>query len=105
MLHDFVSIQCIQHIANGLKRVKRVGADKVTCLCFIRTTHGLPCACELSNLQTQGYHIPLEIIHVFWRILYFEEYEVIEEGGEAQLDIYKEREELKRYFNNLDIFR
>lgn len=63
-LHDFVSWQCIQHIKKELERVKRVGTDKFEHGYFIRTTHGLPCACELAGLLIQGYHAPLESIHL-----------------------------------------
>lgn len=31
--------------------IKFVGCDKVACRCVIRTTHGLPCACELVVFQ------------------------------------------------------
>lgn len=80
-----------------------VGSNKVVCGCFIRTMHGLPCMCELTSLQIQGYVVPLESIHVFWKKLQIEEHEVtIEESG-TYLDLEKEFEKLKRYFSILDI--
>lgn len=69
-LHDFVSRYCIQHISKELERIKFVGHDKTTRGCFIKTTHGLPCACEFAGYQIQGEHIPLDSIHVFWKIIY-----------------------------------
>lgn len=59
--------------------VYRVGVDKVASGCFIRATHGLPCACELASLKIQGYLVALESIHVFWKKLHIEEHKVIEE--------------------------
>lgn len=75
-MHDFVSRQCMQHVKKELERIKFVGCDKDACGCFIRTTHGLPCACELACLRIQGESILLESIRVFWKKLYIEEHEV-----------------------------
>lgn len=65
IMNDFVSRHCMQHVVTELEIVKRVGADKVACGYFIRTTHGLPCAHELANIKIQGYLIPLKSIHLF----------------------------------------
>nr|XP_027189376.1 uncharacterized protein LOC105851939 [Cicer arietinum] len=54
-------------IDNQLERVKIVGTNKTECGCSIRTTHGLPCACELAKLQINGNAIPLDSIHDFWK--------------------------------------
>lgn len=56
-LQGFVSRQCIQHIGKELEKVKFVGASKDACGCFIRTTHGLPCACQLVGFQIQDNHV------------------------------------------------
>lgn len=53
-LHNFVLRKCIQHIGKELERVKFVGTSKDDCGCFIRTIHGLPCACKLDDFQIQG---------------------------------------------------
>ncbi|XP_058746892.1 uncharacterized protein LOC131619864 [Vicia villosa] len=74
--HSFVSRQCIQLIEKELERVKFVGASKQRCGCYIRTTHGLPCACQLVGYHILGIPIPLESIHVFWTKLQISEYEV-----------------------------
>ncbi|XP_073223420.1 uncharacterized protein [Cicer arietinum] len=50
-LHHCVSRKCMKLIDNQLERVKIVGTNKTECGCSIRTTHGLPCACELAKLQ------------------------------------------------------
>nr|XP_027192079.1 uncharacterized protein LOC113787271 [Cicer arietinum] len=41
----------MKKIDKQLERVKIVGTNKTECGCSIRTTHGLPCACELAKLQ------------------------------------------------------
>lgn len=45
-LNGFVLRQCIQHITKEFERVKRIGADKIACGGFIKTTHMLPCGCD-----------------------------------------------------------
>lgn len=78
-LHDFVSRHCIQHVVKELEKVKFIGSEKDACGCFIRTTHGLPCACQLAGIQIQGEHVLLESIHVFWNKLNIEEHKVTQE--------------------------
>ncbi|KAI3873160.1 hypothetical protein MKX03_002406 [Papaver bracteatum] len=39
------------------------------CLCIIRKTHGLPCACEIVNSHKNGNHISLNNIHDHWKQL------------------------------------
>ncbi|CAL5215333.1 unnamed protein product [Lathyrus oleraceus] len=56
-LHGFVSRQCIHHIWIELEKVKFIGTSKDACGCFIRITHGLPCACQLAGFQIQGKHV------------------------------------------------
>lgn len=73
------------------------------CGCFIRTTHGLPCACQLAGFQIQGNHVPLDPIHVFFKKLHIEEHDVNHEDSGTTLDLEAECEELKIYFNSLDI--
>lgn len=81
-LHDFVSRQCKQHIEKELERVKFVGASKDACGCFIRTTRGLPCACQLVSFQIQDNLVPLETIHVSGKKLHIKEHDVShEESG------------------------
>lgn len=67
--------------------VKIVGYEKVECGCFIRKTHGLPYACELASLQIQGYNVPFESIHMFWKKLHIKEHDAIEEDSGEQLDL------------------
>ncbi|KAH1241435.1 hypothetical protein GmHk_07G019023 [Glycine max] len=57
----------------------------------MRTTHGLPWACELSKYVVGI--IPLEIIHMFWRRLNFSN----------QVSITKEMEIISKRFEELDV--
>lgn len=66
-LHGFVSRKCLQHLVKEVERVKFIGTSKDACGCFIRITHGLPCACQLAGFQIQGNFVPLDLIHVFGR--------------------------------------
>ncbi|XP_052193889.1 uncharacterized protein LOC127802218 [Diospyros lotus] len=42
----------------------KIGIDKVSCGCVIRTTYGLPCACEIAEFMVQGRPIPLSTVHI-----------------------------------------
>ncbi|XP_073222592.1 uncharacterized protein [Cicer arietinum] len=85
-----------------LQRVKIVGTDKTICGCSIRTTHGLPCACELAKLQISGNVIPLDSIHVFWRKLSLEN-EFVDEESLSDYDFLEELEAMKAYMKKHDI--
>ncbi|XP_050877072.1 uncharacterized protein LOC127080822 [Lathyrus oleraceus] len=102
-LHGFVSRKFIHHIRKKLQRVKYIGTSKYACGCFIRIRYGLPCACQLVGFQIQGKLVPLDPIHVFWKKLHIEEHGVNHEDTGTKLDLEAECEELKTYFNSLDI--
>ncbi|XP_058763165.1 protein FAR1-RELATED SEQUENCE 5-like [Vicia villosa] len=99
--NSFVSRQYIQLVGKELEKFKFAGASKERCGCYIRTTHGLPCACQLGGYQILGIPIPLETIHVFWMKLQILEYEV--SPDESKWDLEEECEELKRQFSTMDI--
>nr|XP_027191085.1 uncharacterized protein LOC101490420 isoform X2 [Cicer arietinum] len=101
-LHHFVSRTCLKNIDEQLKRVKMVGIDKIKCGCSIRTTHGLPCACELAYLQISATLIPLDTIHIFWRKLNME-HELEHEESLSQYDFLEELEAMKAYMKTQDI--
>ncbi|XP_004515629.1 uncharacterized protein [Cicer arietinum] len=88
--------------SDKLQRVKIVGTDKTICGCSIRTTHGLPCACELAKLQISGNVIPLDSIHVFWRKLSLEN-ELEDEESLSDYDFSEELEAMKAYTKKHDI--
>ncbi|XP_073226861.1 protein FAR-RED IMPAIRED RESPONSE 1-like [Cicer arietinum] len=93
-LHHCVSRKCFKKIDKQLQRVKIVGTDKTICGCSIRTTHGLPCACELAKLQISGNVIPLDSIHVFWRTLSLENF-LEDEESLSDYDFSEELEAMK----------
>ena len=60
----FVSKYALQNIAEESDRVEYVGLDRSRCRCTIRSTHGLPCACELDTFGVGS--IPLQLVHFIW---------------------------------------
>ena len=58
-----VSRYAINEIAVELDRIQYFGNDPSSCGCAMRSTHGLPCACELSRYAVVN--IPLELVHMF----------------------------------------
>ena len=64
-----VSRYALNQIAAELERVDYAGKNPSSCGCMVRTTLGLPCACELSKYV--GGCIPLDLIHMFWKRLSF----------------------------------
>ena len=59
-LLGYVSTSALDFIAEEIRRVSRY-----KCGCAIRSTHGLPCACELAGYRC----VPLKSVHPFWRRL------------------------------------
>ncbi|XP_020255315.1 uncharacterized protein LOC109832304 [Asparagus officinalis] len=49
--------------------LQEMGQDPTTCGCYLRRTHGLPCAHELQYYIINGYSIPLDQIHDYWKKL------------------------------------
>ena len=68
-LLGMISMYALNEIAVEYECVAYAGKNHSRCGCVIRTTHGLPCACELSKYVVGS--IPLETIHIFWRRLGF----------------------------------
>ncbi|XP_027189060.2 uncharacterized protein [Cicer arietinum] len=101
-LHHCVSRKCMKLIDKQLERVKIVGTNKTECGCSIRTTHGLPCACELAKLQIYGNVIPLDSIHDFWKQLSIA-HELEDEESLSDYDFSEELEAMKAYMKKHDI--
>ncbi|RDX82859.1 hypothetical protein CR513_36299, partial [Mucuna pruriens] len=97
-LQGFVSRSALCHIADQFDRVKTVGIDSSICGCMIRTTHGLPCACELARYSLVCHPVPLQAIHVHWRRLNYQE--MNDEGFE--LSLQREIDALHKQFQELD---
>ena len=63
----------------------------------MRTTYGLPCACELARYVLGS--IPLDTIHMFWRRLSF-----LNQGlSEPKVSITEEMETISKWFEELDV--
>ncbi|KAH1225478.1 hypothetical protein GmHk_11G032360 [Glycine max] len=80
-------------IAAEYERVHYAGKNLSRCGCVMRTTHGLPYACELSKYVLGT--IPLETIHMFWRRLRL---------SEPQVTITEEMETISKRFEKLDVY-
>ncbi|KAL6584898.1 hypothetical protein OROMI_004187 [Orobanche minor] len=67
LLRGFVSNEALDIILGERKRWKDLQLDSSNCDCRLRSSCGLPCACELSMYT--GKYIPLDSIDIFWRKL------------------------------------
>ena len=63
----------------------------------MRTTHGLPCACELSRYVVGI--IPHETIHMFWWRLSYSDQGLFE----PEVNITEEMEIISKWFEKLDV--
>ncbi|XP_027906868.1 PKS-NRPS hybrid synthetase CHGG_01239-like isoform X1 [Vigna unguiculata] len=99
-LQGLVSRSALSHIADEYDRVRDVGTDSSKCCCIVRTTHCLPCACELAKYNTTGHPIPLEAIHVHWKKLNFIDRGINDE--EFELSLQPELDALLKRFQELD---
>ncbi|XP_050207737.1 PKS-NRPS hybrid synthetase cheA-like [Mercurialis annua] len=90
-----VSHYCLDLVAKELRRMRELSCDVlVRCGCVLRTTHQIPCACELKAVIDAGVLISLDSIHSFWKTL------VIGDGVETseQADYAAFQSEDHRYF-------
>ncbi|KAH1266555.1 hypothetical protein GmHk_01G002021 [Glycine max] len=87
----------LNQIAAEFESVHYVGKDPSTCGCVMRSTHGLPCACELSKYVVGC--IPLDSIHMFWRRLSFSDQGL----SEPKESIKAEIETISKIFEELDV--
>ncbi|MCI22878.1 otubain [Trifolium medium] len=91
----------LMRILAEVRRAKDVGLDKSKYGCISRTTFGLPCACELSNVVMERNPISLDIIHSHWKRLSLEDADLIQEGRPS-LSLLPEWEVIQARFNNAD---
>ncbi|KAH1261858.1 hypothetical protein GmHk_02G004622 [Glycine max] len=68
-LLGMVSRYALNQIIVEFERVHYASKNPSYCGCVMRTTHSLPCACELSKYVLGS--VPLDSIHMFWRRLSF----------------------------------
>ena len=91
-----VSRYALYQIAVEFEHVSYTGIDSSRCGCVMRTTHGLPCACELARYVVGS--IPLDVIHMFWWRLSF-----LDQGlFEPEVNITEEIETISKRFEELD---
>ncbi|KAH1215300.1 hypothetical protein GmHk_13G036471 [Glycine max] len=96
-LLGMVSSYALNQIAAEFERVHYVGKNPSTCGCVMRTTHGLPCACELFKYVVGC--VPLDSIHMFWRRLSF-----LDQGlSKPEVSIKEEMETVSKIFEELDV--
>ncbi|KAH1205374.1 hypothetical protein GmHk_16G046096 [Glycine max] len=82
---------------DSVKLVNACNLNPSSCGCVVRTTLGLPCACELSKYV--GSCIPLDSIHMFWRRLSF-----LDQGlSEPEVGIKDVMETISKKFEELDV--
>ena len=79
--------ECVHYAGKNLSR----------CGCIMRTTHGLPYACELTRYVVST--IPLKTIHMFWRRLSF-----LDQGlSEPKVSIIEDMKTISKRFEKLDV--
>ena len=91
-----VSRYALNQIVVEFEHVHYAGKNPSSCGCFMRTMHGLPCACELSKYVIS---IPLDSIHMFWRRLNFSDQGL----SEPEVTIKEEMETISKRFEELDV--
>ena len=96
-LLGMVSRYTFNEITVEYECVPYVGKNPSRCGCVMRTTHGLPCAWELSKYVVGS--IPLETVHIFWCRLSFSNLGLCE----AEVTIIEEMEIILKQFELLDV--
>ncbi|KAH1226107.1 hypothetical protein GmHk_11G032862 [Glycine max] len=91
------SRDALNEIASEVERLRYLGNNPSSCGCVMRSTHGLPCACELSR-YTAG-SILVELVHIFWRRLCFSDQGLCE----AEVSIKEEIETISKRFEEFDV--
>ena len=92
-----ISRNALNEIAAEVERLRYLDNDPSSCGCVMRSTHNLPCACELSR-YTAG-NIPMDSVHMFWRRLCFSDQGLCEAEASIKADI----ETISRRFEELDV--
>ncbi|KAH1254914.1 hypothetical protein GmHk_04G011246 [Glycine max] len=96
-LLGMVSRDALNQIASEVDRLRYLGNNPSSRGCVMRSTHGLPCACEFSR-YTAG-SIPVESIHIFWRRLCLSDQGLCE----AEVSIKEEIKTISKRFDELDV--
>jgi len=98
-LVGFISKYALHVISEEMNRLKYVGFEKEHCGCTIKSTFGLPCACELASFGLGS--IPLQSVHIFWTRLSFADISLPETPFE--LSIQQKFDVIYKRFTEVDI--
>ncbi|KAL5190965.1 hypothetical protein HKD37_04G010299 [Glycine soja] len=96
-LLGMVSRDALNQIASEVDCLRYLGNNPSSCGCVMRSTHGLPCACELSRYTTGS--TPLKSVHMFWKRLCFSDQGLCE----TEVSIKEEIETISKRFDELDV--
>ncbi|XP_006577644.1 uncharacterized protein [Glycine max] len=96
-LLGMVSRYALNEILIEFERVRHFKDNLSSCGCVLRTTLGLPCACELQRYD--GGSIPLDAVHMYWRRLNFSDQGLCE----AEVSIKEEMDRIYKRFKELDV--
>ncbi|KAH1264608.1 Protein FAR1-RELATED SEQUENCE 5 [Glycine max] len=96
-LLGMVSRYALNEISVEFERVRHLKDKLSSCGCVLRTTLGLPCACELQRYE--GGSIPLDVVHMYWRRLNFSDQGLCE----AEVSIKEEIDRIHKRFEELDV--
>ncbi|KAL2928035.1 Chorismate synthase [Bienertia sinuspersici] len=69
LLKGQITHKALRLLDNEYKRVGEIGEDGDGCGCYMRHTHGLPCAHVMREMEADGSSIQLSDIHPFWKTL------------------------------------
>ncbi|KAL2936510.1 hypothetical protein RDABS01_022777 [Bienertia sinuspersici] len=69
LLKGQITHKALRLLDNEYKRVGEIGEDGDGCGCYMRHTHGLPCAHVMREMEADGRSIQLSDIHPFWKTL------------------------------------
>ncbi|XP_006577632.1 uncharacterized protein [Glycine max] len=92
-----VSRYVLNEISVEFERVRHLKDNVSSYGCVLRTTLGLPCACELQRYE--GGSIPLDAVHMYWRRLNFSDQGLCE----AEVSIKEEIDRIHKIFEELDV--
>ncbi|KAH1262503.1 Protein FAR-RED ELONGATED HYPOCOTYL 3 [Glycine max] len=96
-LVGMVSRNALNEIVGEVEHLRYLGNDPSSCGCVMRSTLGLPCACELSRYTVGS--IPVDSVHMLWRKLCFSDQGLCE----AEVSIKEEIETISKRFEELDV--
>ena len=96
-LLGMVSRNTLNEIVVEVEHLRYLGNDPSSGGCVMRSTHGLPCACELSRYTIGS--ILVDSVHMFWRRFCFSNKGLCE----AEVSIKEEIETISKIFEELDV--